>query len=177
MFVGSVGQGVTLFITGGLAKLAATNPDVAPKAAAGAAAMIFIYTWIFAQTWLNVAFILPAEIFPVEARTKGNAFGVAGWAIGSGWTSLIIPIMFTNLGEKALYVFGALNFASIPVAYCLYPETANHSLESINLLFASNSPFAWDQEREFQQRLMRSGLHEKARHGSHKDIENVYEKP
>jgi len=71
---------------------------------------------------------------------------------------LLIPIMFGNLGEKTLYIFGALNIAWIPVTYCFFPETANRSLEEINMLFASKSPFAWAEEKEFQ-RLKALGVH------------------
>jgi hypothetical protein len=127
---------------------------------------------------LQVAFIYPAEIWPTSVRAKGNAFGVAGWAIGTpppfhspftilqeqstdfvgcGWTTLLIPIMFGNLGERTLFLFGALNVAWIPVTYCFFPETANRSLEEINMLFASKSPFAWEEEKEFQ-RLKALGI-------------------
>jgi hypothetical protein len=48
--------------------------------------------------------LYPAEIFPLEVRAKGNAFGVVGWSIGNGWLTLLCPIMFSSIGEATLYV-------------------------------------------------------------------------
>lgn len=42
----------------------------------------------------------PTEIFPTFLRAKGNAFGVAGWAIGYGGGSLLVPVMFAGIDEK-----------------------------------------------------------------------------
>jgi sugar porter (SP) family MFS transporter len=158
MYIGFIIQAITMFLTGAFAKLQELHPQHSTAYGAAAAAMVFIYTWVFAQTVLQVAFIYPAEIWPTSVRAKGNAFGVAGWAIGCGWTTLLIPIMFGNLNERTLYIFGAMNIAWVPVTYCFFPETANRSLEEINMLFASKSPFAWAEEKEFL-RLKREGVH------------------
>jgi sugar porter (SP) family MFS transporter len=172
MYVGFAVQAVTMFLTGAFARLQEIHPQHSTAYGAAAAAMVFIYTWVFAQTVLQVAFIYPAEIWPTSVRAKGNAFGVAGWALGCGWTTLLLPIMFGNLNERTLYIFGALNFAWIPVTYCFFPETANRSLEEINMLFASKSPFAWAEEKEFQ-RLKSLGLHADDKTG---EIDSSFEK-
>ena len=41
--------------------------------------------------------MLPTEIFPSEMRAQGNGFGVLGWAIGVGMTTLINPILFGSI--------------------------------------------------------------------------------
>lgn len=46
---------------------------------------VFLFTAIFGATWLTVPWLYPAEIFPLEIRAKGNAWGVVGWSIGNGW--------------------------------------------------------------------------------------------
>lgn len=51
---------------------------------------------------------------------------------------------------STLHVFGIVNFLSIPMVWAFYPETANRTLEEMDLLFASKSPFVWDEERHFQ---------------------------
>lgn len=61
------------------------------------------------------------------------------------------PIMFDAIGENTLHVFGAVNFLTIPMVWAFYPETANRTLEEIDMLFASESPFVWDEERMFEQ--------------------------
>ena len=59
------------------------------------------------------------------------------------------PIMFSAIAENTLHIFAAVNFLSIPFVWALYPETANRTLEEMDLLFASKSPFVWDMERNF----------------------------
>lgn len=86
-------------------------------------------------------------------RAKGNAFGVAGWAVGYGGGSLLVPIMFAGIQEKTYYVFAVLLLIYIPMVYCFLPETAGRSLEAIDHLFASKSPFTWNEEKEFRLRI------------------------
>ena len=58
--------------------------------------------------------------------------------------------MFSRIGENTLHVFGAINFLSIPMVWALYPETANRTLEEMDYLFMSKSPFVWDEEENFR---------------------------
>ena len=52
---------------------------------------IFLFTALFGATWLTVPWLYPAEIFPLEVRAKGNAWGVVGWSIGNGMLTLLCP--------------------------------------------------------------------------------------
>jgi hypothetical protein len=103
--------------------------------------------------------VYPTETFPLEVRAKGNAWGVVGWSIGNGWLTLLNPVMFSAIGENTLHIFGAVNFLTIPLVYAFYPETANRTLEEMDLLFASKSPLVWDEERNF--RRLKAALDEK----------------
>lgn len=92
LYWGSVGQGVAMFLAGGMSRLglnatAAGNNTAASQYGAAAASFIFIFTSVFGATWLTVPWLYPAEIFPLEVRAKGNAWGVVGWSIGNGYTS------------------------------------------------------------------------------------------
>ena len=89
LYWGSVAQGIALFLAGGLSKLADDlnhpEPTAAGTHAGGAAvAMVFLFTCVFGATWLTVPWLYPAEIFPLEVRAKGNAWGVVGWSVGNG---------------------------------------------------------------------------------------------
>lgn len=42
----------------------------------------------------------------------------------------------------------------IPIVYCFFPETAGRTLEQIDFLFASKSPFVWDEEKEFAKHMV-----------------------
>jgi len=61
------------------------NVSQANSYGAAAVAMVYIFTFVFGATWLTVPWLYPAEIFPLEVRAKGNAWGVVGWSIGNGW--------------------------------------------------------------------------------------------
>lgn len=57
--------------------------------------------------------------------------------------------MFNAISEKTLYIFGACNFITIPMVWALYPESNQRTLEEMDLLFAADSPWVWDAERNF----------------------------
>lgn len=153
LYWGAVVLSIILFLIGGLNRGAIDHPDRKEQFGTAAIAMVFLYVLIFSSTWLMIPFIYPTEIFPTWLRAKGNAFGVAGWAVGFGGGSLLVPIMFDGIGEKTFYVFGAAMIAYIPIIYCFFPETAGRTLEAMDFLFASKSPFTWDEEKEFKKRM------------------------
>ncbi|KAI9842472.1 MAG: hypothetical protein M1837_007141 [Sclerophora amabilis] len=151
---GSVGQGIAMFLAGGMSRIAQDNDAVGDVAKAGqygaaSAAMVYIFTFVFGATWLTVPWLYPAEIFPLEVRAKGNAWGVVGWSIGNGWLTLLCPVMFADIGEKTLYIFGICNVITIPMVWALYPESNQRTLEEMDLLFAADSPWVWDAESNF----------------------------
>jgi len=55
--------------------------------------------------------------------------------------------MFAAIGEKTLYIFAACNAITIPMVWALYPESNQRTLEEMNLLFASDSIWNWEAER------------------------------
>ncbi|KAK9476209.1 sugar transporter STL1 [Lipomyces japonicus] len=149
LYWGAVGQAISMFLAGGFSRLQIDHLDN-PSYGAAAASFVFIYTSIFGATWLVVPWLYPTEIFPLEVRARGNAFGVVGWSIGNGWLTLLCPVMFDSIGEKTLYIFGAMNVVVIPIVWALYPETSQRTLEEVDLLFASSSPWVWESEKEFE---------------------------
>ena len=165
LYWGSIGQGITLFLAGGLAKLAKDTGNT--QAGNGAVAMVFLFTMIFGATWLTVPWLYPAEIFPLNIRVKGNAWGVVGWSIGNGWLTLLCPVMFSAISEYTLFIFAACNIITIPMVWALYPETNQRTLEEMNLLFAADSPWNWDAEENYRKLVEENpDLVQAARHGS-----------
>lgn len=57
--------------------------------------------------------------------------------------------MFSAINEKTLYIFGICNVITIPMVWALYPETNQRTLEEINLVFASESIWNWEAEKNF----------------------------
>lgn len=139
-----------MFAAGGLAR-ATINADDSNRAQIGGAAtfFVFLYTAIFGATWLTVPWLYPAEIFPLQVRAKGNAWGVVGWSIGNGWCVLLLPTIFDRLKEKTLYIFGGVNILTIFVVWALYPESNQRTLEEMDLVFASDSIWTWEAEKNF----------------------------
>ena len=84
-------------------------------------------------------------------RAQGNGFGITGWAIGVGWTTLVNPIMFGALKSRTYFLFAGLNLIWVPIVYFFYPETADRSLESIGALFIPDSPFNSAMEKSYQE--------------------------
>ena len=75
--------------------------------------------------------------------------------------------MFSNIGEKTLYIFGICNALSIPIVWALYPETNQRTLEEMDLLFAADSIWTWDAEKNFARlKQEHPDLVEAARSGS-----------
>ena len=53
--------------------------------------------------------------------------------------------------KDAFYIHAVFNLFAVAIVYCFYPETANRTLEEIDLLFASKTPFVWETEKRFQE--------------------------
>ncbi|KAL8347644.1 hypothetical protein RB601_002980 [Gaeumannomyces tritici] len=154
LYWGAVGQGAAMFLAGAFSRLgidarAGGDSVKADQYGAAAASFVFIFTSVFGATWLTVPWLYPAEIFPLQVRAKGNAWGVVGWSIGNGWLTLLCPVMFKAIGENTLHIFGACNFIALPIVWALYPESNQRTLEEMDLLFAAPTPWVWDAERTF----------------------------
>ncbi|GAP88816.1 putative mfs monosaccharide protein [Rosellinia necatrix] len=151
---GAAAQGIAMFLAGAFSQLGenasrAGDADRAASYGAAAASFVFIFTAVFGATWLTVPWLYPAEIFPLRVRSQGNAWGVVGWSIGNGWLTLLCPVLFERIGATTLHIFGIANVISIPIVWALYPETNQRTLEEMDLLFASPSPWVWDAEETF----------------------------
>lgn len=58
--------------------------------------------------------------------------------------------MFEAIGEKTLYIFGIANVITLPMVWALYPESNQRTLEEMDLLFAADTPWNWDAEKNFK---------------------------
>lgn len=62
----------------------------------------------------------------------------------------MLPTIFAKLGENTLHIFGGVNVLSIIVVWALYPETNQRTLEEMNLVFASDSIWNWEAEKNYK---------------------------
>lgn len=157
LYVGSFGCAASMFIAGAFAKLVHDHPENSVGYGIGMTVFLFLFTMFFSSTWLMVTWVYPTEIFPTEVRTKGNSFAVAGFAIGCAWTTLVNPIMFSKIAYNTFWIFGCLNFIYPVLIWAFYPETAKRTLETMDFLFASRSPFAWEEEKMLEKLITEHG--------------------
>lgn len=151
LIVGAFGMFAVNMIAGGLYEASRRYPEDAVRIAPAAVTCLFLFNLIYASTWGTIAFLIPTEVFPSELRAQGNGFGVTGWAIGVGTTTLADPSLFSSLQNRAYFFFAGLNLLWIVIVFLLYPETKDRSLEAINVLFYSKSPFNWAAERSWRE--------------------------
>ncbi|KAK4248969.1 MFS sugar transporter [Corynascus novoguineensis] len=156
---GSFGLFMVNIVAASVYEAARAQPDRASSFAPAAVAMLFLFNICYAATWGTVAFLVPTEIWSSDMRAQGNGFGITGWAIGVGWTVLVNPIMFDKLENRTYFLFAGLNLLWIPIIYLFYPETADRSLESIDVLFSTKRPYNWDMERAYREHgdILREG--------------------
>ncbi|QRD93147.1 putative transporter [Aspergillus flavus] len=150
LILGSVMLFIVELVAGSVYEASLHRPDKADQLAPAAVAMLFLFNLAYAATWGTVAFLIPTEIFPSNLRAQGNGFGITGWAIGVGMTTLVNPIMFGSIGSRSYFLLAGLNLLWVPVIYLFYPETRNRTLESIEYLFSTSRPFHWDMERAYR---------------------------
>ena len=92
LYWGSVVMGICMFLAGAFSRLGTEHTGATAKLYGGVAVFfIFMFTATFGATWLTVPWLYPAEVFPLEVRVRGNAWGVVGWSIGNGWLTLLCP--------------------------------------------------------------------------------------
>ncbi|KAL2822404.1 general substrate transporter [Aspergillus granulosus] len=150
LILGALSLFIVEVVAGSVYEASLHNPDKSSQYAPAAVAMLFLFNLGYASTWGTVAFLVPTEIFPSDLRAQGNGFGITGWAIGVGMTTLVNPIMFDSLKSRSYFLLAGLNLLWIPIVYLFYPETRNRSLESIDALFSTPSPFYREMERAYR---------------------------
>jgi hypothetical protein len=107
-----------------------------PKTADGAVFGLFLYMCFFGATWLPLPWLYPAEISPIKTRAKANAISTCSNWLFNFTVVMITPVMIEHIGWGTYLFFAAMNACFIPVIWLFYPETANRSLEEIDLIFA-----------------------------------------
>lgn len=166
---GTIGQCLSMVLT-----FACLIPGTS-SAAKGAAVGLFTYIASFGATWLPLPWLYPAEISPIKTRAKANATSTCTNWLFNFLVVMVTPIMVANIGWGTYLFFATINACFLPIIYFFYPETANRSLEEIDIIFAKGYvekisyvkaakelPFLSDQEVE--QEAIKYGLINGAAH-------------
>ncbi|EIW54398.1 general substrate transporter [Trametes versicolor FP-101664 SS1] len=108
-------------------------------AARTALACVYTFTAAYGVSYGPIGWILPSEVFPLSARSKGVALSTA-----SNWTNnfligLLTPVFMEYSASGTFLIFAvACSLGYIWSTYSV-PETANVSLEEIDAVFESSA--------------------------------------
>ncbi|CDK25041.1 unnamed protein product [Kuraishia capsulata CBS 1993] len=165
MLSGLVSMFVVLFIGGGLAYKIRADPDASNITAMGngICAVLYLYTFAYGSTWLTVCWLYPSEIFSLQTRSKGAAIAVIAFSLTGGAINEIVPYLIKAVHYWVFFIFGFLNLGMIVPVYLFYLETSRRTLEDLDILFMSSSPFVWRAERDYEKNkedIQDRGLHQ-----------------
>ncbi|KAH9213748.1 high-affinity glucose transporter [Leptodontidium sp. 2 PMI_412] len=121
----------------------------------GIYSFVVIYNALYGATWGPMPWLLPAEIFPLRARSKGMAL-----ATFSNWTFNFIigmssPAAFDGIHGYYYVIIACFCLTSVCLAKFYYVETANHTLEEIALAFGDKAFMMEDEQVIADAALMR----------------------
>ncbi|KAL2221512.1 general substrate transporter [Thermoascus aurantiacus ATCC 26904] len=133
MMLGSLGLGLSMMMISILLSFKGTS--VEKETAAASVTFFFTYMLIFGASVNCIPWVYVPEILPLHARAKGTAIGISSNWIWNFFVVMITPIIINRLQWKAYLIFMCTNLAFVPLVYFCYPETANLTLEEIDLLY------------------------------------------
>ncbi|KAI0359557.1 general substrate transporter [Trametes cingulata] len=102
-------------------------------------ACVYAFTAAYGVSYGPIGWILPSEVFPLSARSKGVALSTA-----SNWTNnfligLLTPVFMEHSATGTFLIFAiACTLGYVWSTYSV-PETANVSLEEIDAVFGSSA--------------------------------------
>lgn len=133
MMFGSLGLALSMMMIAIL--LSFNGTSVGHDTSSASITFFFTYMLIFGASVNCIPWVYVPEILPLHVRSKGAAIGTSANALWNFFVVMITPIITSALPWQWPFVFMALNLAFIPLVYFCYPETANLTLEEMDLLF------------------------------------------
>jgi len=105
----------------------------------GAVFMVYLYIATFAVTWGPLAWVVSAEVFPLDMRAKGMSISSAVNWLMNFTVALTTPVMFRTIGYGTYLVF--MGFCIIGFLYSVFllPELKGLSLEEVDAIFNDKS--------------------------------------
>jgi len=110
-----------------------------PQAGNGAVFMVYWFIANFAVTWGPLAWVVSAEVFPLDMRAKGMGISSAINWIMNFTVALTTPIMFNSIGFGTYLVFMAFCIIGVIYSAFLLPELKGLSLEEVDAVFKDTS--------------------------------------
>jgi len=137
------------------------------QAGNGAVFMIYWYITWFAVTWGPLAWVVSAEVFPLDMRAKGMSISSAVNWIMNFTVAEVTPIMIDNIGYKTYIVFMCFCVVGFLYAVFILPELKGLSLEEVDAVFNDRSGA---EDRARRERIAKQiGLDKVAQDVQHKE--------
>ncbi|WVQ74079.1 hypothetical protein IAR50_003663 [Cryptococcus sp. DSM 104548] len=116
--------------------------------AAGNGAVFMVYWYIanFAVTWGPLAWVVSAEVFPLDMRAKGMSISSGVNWLMNFTVAMVTPHMIDTIGYKTYIVFMCFCVVGFLYSVFLLPELKGLSLEEVDRIFKDTSG-AEDRER------------------------------
>ncbi|PVV04699.1 hypothetical protein BB560_000788 [Smittium megazygosporum] len=109
--------------------------------------MIYTFVASFASSWGPVAWIYPAEIFPMSMRSKGTSITTATNWFFNFIVGLVSPMLIHSMSWGLYALFFVFMVIAVIVIYLFYPETKGRSLEQMEVIFRGSVWAIRDQSR------------------------------
>jgi MFS family permease len=117
-----------------------TEAEFGPQTRAnGQYAFVMLYNIVYGFTWGPMPWLLPAEIFPLRARSKGMALATFSNWIFNFIIGMVSPDAFAGIHGYFYVIIGGFCLSSAALAYWYYVETAHISLEEIAIAFGDKA--------------------------------------
>ncbi|KAI1498885.1 putative MFS sugar transporter [Biscogniauxia marginata] len=142
LILGGILMAIALSIVCAFTQAHIADPNVR---AHGIYAFVVIYNAIYGFTWGPIPWLLPAEIFPLRARSKGMALATCSNWLFNFVIGMSAPEAFAGIQGYYYVIIAGFCLISVCLAKFYYVETANHTLEEVAVAFGDKA-FADDDE-------------------------------
>jgi sugar porter (SP) family MFS transporter len=134
---------------------------------AGNGAVFLIYWFItnYAVAYGPVAWVVVAEVFPLNMRAKGISVSSSVNWIMNFTVAQVTPVMLSNIGYKTFIVFMCFCVAGFFWALLILPELKGLSLEEIDNVFKDKS--SAEEREQYQHFVKNTGLDKAVAYGAH----------
>ncbi|KAI8978293.1 general substrate transporter [Trametes punicea] len=102
-------------------------------------ACVYAFTAAYGVSYGPIGWILPSEVFPLSARSKGVALSTASNWLNNFLIGLLTPVFMERSASATFFIFAVA--CSLGYVWSTYsvPETANVSLEEMDAVFGSSA--------------------------------------
>lgn len=117
-----------------------TEAEMATQTKAnGQYAFVMLYNLMYDFTWGPIPWLLPPEIFPLRARSKGMALATTSNWIFNFIIGMVSPDAFAGIGGYFYLIIAGFCLFSAGLSHFYYVETAGVTLEEIAIAFGDQA--------------------------------------